>query len=323
MSGVLFGISLSQRWDVRTNLPATSARLYLYQAGTSTPVIAYKNAGLTAGQEHPNPVLTDTFGIIPAFFLADGDYRVRLVSSDGAVIFFDVDNVPAVGASSGGGGVDTTDPHAIAATGDFTWQPVSGARAGWVRANARTIGSATSGASERANADCENLFLFLWTTFSDTLCPVTSGRGGSAAADWAANKKIAVLDMRGVGGVGLADMGNSDSTRLDSVTFAVGDKTTAASICGEALHTLSTAELAAHTHVAHVTDPGHTHTTDKSLANLSSIGLGVAGGSGAINNTATIQSATTGITVSNDNAGSGTAHNNMQPSRTGSWYVRL
>lgn len=61
---------------------------------------------------------------------------------------------------------------------------------GWVVANDGTIGSATSGATTRANADCQALFEFLWNTYSNAFAPVGGGRGGSAAADWAANKTI-------------------------------------------------------------------------------------------------------------------------------------
>jgi hypothetical protein len=89
------------------------------------------------------------------------------------------------------------------------WKPVDATRSGWVRANARTIGSSSSGATERANADTETLFLFLWNNFSDTRAPVSGGRGGSAAADWAANKTIGTIDMRGRAAFGGDDMGNS------------------------------------------------------------------------------------------------------------------
>lgn len=88
---------------------------------------------------------------------------------------------------------------------------------GWVRCNALTIGSAASGATERANADTEDLFSFLWTNYSDTVCAVSSGRGASAAADYAANKTIALPDLRGRGLFGLDDMGNSAASRLGSV----------------------------------------------------------------------------------------------------------
>ena len=88
---------------------------------------------------------------------------------------------------------------------------------GWVLLDDGTIGSASSGASNRANADCEDLFLHLWNNISDTYAPVTGGRGASAAADWAANKKIQLgfFEGRGVrvmGGSGTIGVTNGAET---------------------------------------------------------------------------------------------------------------
>ena len=62
--------------------------------------------------------------------------------------------------------------------------------AGWVIMNDGTIGNAASGATTRANADTAALFTRLWTNISNTWAPVSSGRGASAAADFAANKTL-------------------------------------------------------------------------------------------------------------------------------------
>lgn len=108
-------------------------------------------------------------------------------------------------------------------TGAMMMYGATTAPTGWVRCNARTIGSASSGATERANADTENLFTFLWTHYSDTVCAVSTGRGASAAADYAAAKTIALPDLRGRGLFGLDDMGNSAASRLGSI---ITDETT-------------------------------------------------------------------------------------------------
>lgn len=82
-------------------------------------------------------------------------------------------------------------------TGDvkLTWKTAPDA--GWIFANDGTIGDATSGASSRANADCEALFKFLWNSYADIYAPVTGGRGISADADWTAHKKITLLKSAG------------------------------------------------------------------------------------------------------------------------------
>jgi len=123
---------------------------------------------------------------------------------------------------------------------------------GWVRANGRTIGNASSSATERANADTETLFAFLWNNYADAVCAVSSGRGASAAADYAANKTIALPDLRGRGLFGLDDMGNSASGRLGSV---ITTATTNGASGGAETTTLAEGNLPSHTH----TLANHTH----------------------------------------------------------------
>lgn len=73
---------------------------------------------------------------------------------------------------------------------------------GWVKENGGTIGNAASGATTRANADTSALFTLLWEQFSNTILPIqtstgtASTRGGSAAADYAANKRLPLFDSR-------------------------------------------------------------------------------------------------------------------------------
>lgn len=79
---------------------------------------------------------------------------------------------------------------------------MTSAPSGWIVGNGGTIGSAASGATNRANADTQSLFNLFWAQFNDATLPIqTSGgaastRGASAAADWAANKRLTVFDLR-------------------------------------------------------------------------------------------------------------------------------
>ena len=82
-------------------------------------------------------------------------------------------------------------------TGDVKTTLKTAADAGWVMMNDGTIGDASSGATTRANADTQALFTLLWTNVSNTNCPVSGGRGASAAADFAAHKTIALPKMLG------------------------------------------------------------------------------------------------------------------------------
>ena len=72
---------------------------------------------------------------------------------------------------------------------------------GWLAANGQTIGSASSGATF-ANAIYEVLYAILWLDWGQALLPlqtsagVVTPRGISAAADWAANRRLPLPDLR-------------------------------------------------------------------------------------------------------------------------------
>jgi hypothetical protein len=162
-----------------------------------------------------------------------------LTDKNGVQVFVQ-DNLLIVGASSGGGGGGSVDPTTVLTTGDFKMQYGTGPIAGFVRCNGRTIGSATSGASERANADTSALFSFLWG--NDPNLVVTGGRGASAAADFAANKPLALPDCRGRALAGLDDMGNSAAGNLTTIFFG-STPTTLGAIGGAQSSTLITSNL--------------------------------------------------------------------------------
>ncbi|MGY4222691.1 hypothetical protein ACVMIH_000052 [Bradyrhizobium sp. USDA 4503] len=214
-AGTVPGFSLTPQFD-NTGKVAPGCKLYVIQAGTvSTPQNAYQDTGLTILQ--PNPLTCDATGRLPQWFVADGTIKLRLTDKNGVQIFVG-DSLLVVGPSTGGGGGGgTVDPTTIAATGDMKASYGTSVLSGWVRMNGRTIGSATSGATERANADCQALFIYLWG--ADPNLAVAGGRGASAAADWAANKTIVLPDLRGRVVGGLDDMGSTTAGRLTSTYF--------------------------------------------------------------------------------------------------------
>ncbi len=250
----------------------------------------------------------------------------------------------------------------VASTGDWKWRPTQETLPGWTKANATTIGDASSNATQLADPTAAAQFAWLWGTFSNTQCPVLTSagapvaRGSSAAADFAAHRQITVLDMRGIGPLGMDTMGGAPTTRLTGVPATSGSATQSGSVLGENLHALITAELAVHAHgtvdAGHnhaVSDPGHLHgtgdPTHSHSASASGVGIvtgstfAVAGGTGfgavalTIGNSLTNLSvsvhlsdvtnvaALTGLTISN--AGSGTQHNTTQLSMTGTHYFKL
>jgi hypothetical protein len=206
-------MSMTQQLD-QYGVPLSGCQLYIIQAGTtSTPQNSYKDTALS--QTQPNPMICDASGRLPQFFLADGQIKIRLLDRLGNPQVT-LDNILVIGPTSGGGSGATIDPTTIAATGDLKHAYGIQAISGWVRFNGRTIGNATSGATERANADTNALFLYLWA--ADANLAVSGGRT-TAAADYAANKTITLPDARERTLAGLGDMGNTDAARLTSANF--------------------------------------------------------------------------------------------------------
>ena len=255
------------------------------------------------------------------------------------------------------GGVEM--PGAFTPTGAMLQYLGTTAPTGWVRGNGRTIGNASSSATERANADTEDLFAFLWDNFANAQCAVSTGRGASAAADYAANKTIALPDLRGRAFFGLDDMGANAASRLGSV---VTSQTTNGASGGTETVALTSAELAAHTHDlgnhthavtgntgshTHTFTTGssgaHTHTTtttntgftgDPTGGGTSSYAWALAGttGSGGDHtHTGTTAGTTASISLTSaapssntsGSAGSGTAHSNMPPAWLGTFIIKL
>lgn len=148
--------------------------------------------------------------------------------------------------------------------------------------NGDTIGDGSSGSTGRANADTETLFNLLWASFADAQLPIytsaggASTRGASAAADWAAHKRMSLPNLKGRVIVGL----DSGQTEFDVNGETGGEKT----------HQLTVAELAAHTHNVSA-NPGAS----------SPEGLGNEGGSPVTYSAKALST------------GGDTPHNNLQP----------
>ncbi len=81
-------------------------------------------------------------------------------------------------------------------TGDIKYSAnLSGQSSNWLLLNNTQIGSPDSGAFYAGNY--YNLYNVIWSTILDQYCPVSGGRGVSAAADYAANKTIALPQVGG------------------------------------------------------------------------------------------------------------------------------
>lgn len=220
-------------------------------------------------------------GLMSAAYLSGGIGANNLLQLDGAA------KIPAVDGSQL---LNLPTPAAAFSTGDGKITLKAAPDSGWVMLNDGTIGSATSGASNRANADTQALFTLLWG-LGNTACPVVGGAGVSAAADWTANKQITLLKSLGRT-LGIAGAGSGLTARTLGTTV------------GEETHLLITAEMPAHTHAG-----GGTVPSGPADAGGTALAANSSGGS------------TTPVTGNTGSTGGGGAHNNMQP--TTFWNVML
>jgi hypothetical protein len=309
-------LSLTQQLD-EFGAPLSGGQLYLIQAGTvSTPQNGFQDTGLSIVM--PNPITLDAAGRIPQFFLADGQIKVRLQDASG-VVKFTQDNLLVIGPSAGGGGGGTVDPTTVMQTGDIKVRYDNAVITGFVRCNARTIGSASSGATELADPTAQALFNYLWN--KDPNLVVTTGRGASSAADWSANKQIMLPDWRGRALAALDDMGNTAAGRLTATYFGTAATTLGAAGGGQSV-TLVTGNLPPYTPSGGVS----TSTSISSNAAINGGGSGTPGPFTAALNSpgaATITAASTSIFTGTAQGGVSTPHPLVQPTMLATVYLKL
>lgn len=330
---VLWHLSLTPRHDP-SDAPYSGAKAYFFDVGTTTPQVVYTDAALSIPHDHP--VEADANGVFPAVFFPDqSSHRLRITTSED-VTLHDVDNISVPTTTPPEFPSSDTDPELLFATGDIKMAWRTSTPNGWVRANGRTIGSASSGAAERANADCEDLFKFLWD--NDANLSVSGGRGVSSSGDWSANKTIALPDFRGRVPGGRDSMGNSAANRITDAVLG-DDSDELGGVGGAQQHTLVEGELpavtvsgntgngGAHTHFMFADVDGAGTLTNSNQANRARTGAGDQ--NYAVQGSAT--AATLGLTSAaadhthtfSDSFGSDDPHNNLQPSILLTFFIKL
>jgi len=191
-------------------------------------------------------------------------------------------------APAGGGG------GASFVTGMEMDYAIDAAPTGWVRKNGLTIGNASSSATERANDDTADLYALLWNNYGDSQCPVAGGRGSDAASDFAGNKTLTLPNAMG---------------RVSVPQISGGAFGTLGDAIGEASHALTEGENGTHSHSHQYSIGASSITTD--LKGYSAGDTTVVISAGA-------------STDSTQSSGSGTPHNNIQPSIvTGCRIIKL
>jgi microcystin-dependent protein len=119
----------------------------------------------------------------------------------------------------------------------------------------------------------------------------------------------------------------SGSPGLLTPTYFGGNSSVLGAIGGAESHTLTTAELAAHTHANSLSDPGHTHDLANSrvitAGNGGAVFVGIQLNNGYVPGDIPTISKTTGVTLTNSSAGLGSAHAIVQPTIVCNYIMRI
>ncbi|WP_194483437.1 hypothetical protein [Bradyrhizobium sp. CCBAU 21365] len=223
--------------------------------------------------------------------------------------------------------VDTT-TAAFFSTGDVKLTLKVFADPGWVlvvntgdgSGLAGTIGSASSGSTIRANADCQPLFNLLFANANDANAPLYTASGvlttraaqTNAATAWAANCRVHLGFWAGRA-IGVTGNGGSGFTARVPLAFA-----------GEETHVLSASELpsissgGSYSGSATVNSVNWVASNPNDSTAISVVGGGVglavpAANGGTVSKIQSIGSSSGSVALASTNTG-GAAHNNMQPS---------
>jgi hypothetical protein len=195
-------------------------------------------------QSDPIPALVPSVALRanqPAFFDSLGNLTGG--GTAGSVFISSV-MIPVVGAADLPSAQEAMGiPELIAAavgssgysTGDLKPSHKVVADAGWILWTDGNIGDASSGATIRANADTQELFILYYNSYSDASCPVSTSVGaattraaqGTAVAAYAAHCRMSLplgagraLAIAGLG-VGLAGHDTGQATGTETVTPSI------------------------------------------------------------------------------------------------------
>jgi len=230
---VLCPLSMQTLFD--NGRPLSGAKIYVYEAGTTTPITVYQDPFKQAA--HPRPFTTNAQGLIPPIYIGNHIYRIRVLKPNNTPLF-DVDNLIGKISSEGGGGTPQPPNDSNILTGDIIHSYMVGRRSGWAECNGDTLGQTTSGATNIAagvpyvdgteQPPDTTFFLFRHLWEMDAYLPVMSAgvevsRGATAISDWNANRQIVVPNVAGRTIVGIENANGGNSQITAQVTTTAGN----------------------------------------------------------------------------------------------------
>lgn len=93
-------LPLPRYFAISAGISLPGGKLYVYEAGTSTPANTFPSSSMTPGTENANPIVADPTGLFGAIYILPGSsYKVILTTSAGATIYTQ-DNIAAYGVST-------------------------------------------------------------------------------------------------------------------------------------------------------------------------------------------------------------------------------
>jgi len=217
-----------------------------------------------------------------------------------------------VSDGAGSGSWQTINTTVDFSTGDVKLTFKNVADTGWLMMDDSTIGSPTSGA-HFVSTEFQALYELIWTNIPPAWTTISGGRGGSAAADWAANKTITLPKMLGRAlaiagaGSGLTSRGLGEYLGAETTTLALADLPTGITSANTGSVAIS------------VTNTGtNPYRGTSALNSQTTFGGGTEGlfadvtavTNSAMTSTGTISASAISVTSNNTSGG---AHTNMQP----------
>lgn len=344
--------------------PLSSGKVYFYNPGTTTAKTTWQD--INKATPNTNPVNLDAGG--RALIWGDGTYRQQVFDSLNNLIWDQTTAGTGVGTGSGlvgdGVAVGTVLPwsgfvapanyafaygqalsrttyasllSAVTLTTSITCTAGSPTISNIADTGSISVGAVLESACITGSPTVLSRTSNTVTLSSNSTITFTTTGQFFPYGDGDGANTFNVPDYRGVTLVGRCNMGNISCSILSSNYFSSNSNNTPESlgaIGGNQSHTLSVAELAAHTHANTLTDPGHSHNINSVLSGNTSTKVVVEGSGAAVSGvgggggfgpqtTWNIVSSQTGITLTNASVGSSIPFSIIQPSKTANFIIKI